>query len=280
MDPVLVTIHTTTHSISLSFTFITILILVLAKEKASVSLSLFTSIIIFVSHAFFLIGPVFGYERLLEEPLLCSIQVTGIHYTIICSVCWVFCRSIQLYLVAVLEYDPVVIGANTKYPMHIFSWFCPLIPVIIALLGSGKPNIYTYNYWCWISPVSSGIWRWTCFYAPLFVLLCLTIAFWVRSMYSAKQHLSKNRPVAFLLLQNMGGVILVIYLYLVEISLEIYREYNKPLGPLPYLHLFTYSTMGIICFISFGATQHTVKRFKQFFFQYCYKNSNYEITGI
>jgi len=271
-------LHMNCISVILSLT--TVVILLLSKKQASVSLSLFTSIVIFISHIFFLLGPIFGYQRLKNEPLLCSIQVTGIQYTCICIVCWVFCRSIQLYLVAVKGYDPLVIGVRLKLPMHFFCWFLPLIPVVISLMGSGKPVLTENDYWCWINPVHDGIWRWTCYYGVLFLLVFPIILSWIRSFLAALDHI-KNTPVTLIFLQNLGGVFLLTYLYATEVTHEIYTLYNIQSVVLPYLHLLTYSCMGIICFISFGITQHTVKSVKQKFFENCYRKGRKEaLVGV
>jgi len=227
---------------------------------------------------FFLIGPVVGYERLWAEPLLCAIQAVGIQYTIISSVCWISCRAIQLYLVAVRDYDPNDLTQKFRYPSHIFSWFFPLIPVVVSLLFSGKPQIR--EYWCWINDQHSGIWEWTCFYGVLFLLLTPIIFFWFSSVMVASKHLKQTQST-MIFVQNLGGVLLVLFLYFTEVSYEAYHIIGIHSTVLQYLHVFTYPFMGCICLLSFGLTPHTVKECKNRIKRFCCKKKSYEnLVGV
>jgi len=196
-----------------------------------------------------------NFEALQSNRIMCNLQATGIQYTIICCVCWVSCRAVQLYMVVVLNYDPEGIGVRLKYTSHLISWGTPLFPVLLTL-AFAKPPTYRDD-WCFINPEHGGVWEWCFFYGPILLFLVPILFFWLCAVIKARAYI-KQVKAAMIFIQNLGGIGLLIYMFSTELIHEIYFIIGESSVGLEYAHYFTYSIMGIICFVSFGLTYQTI----------------------
>jgi len=104
--------------------------------------------------------------------------------------------------------------------------------------------------------------------------------FWFSSVMVASKHLKQTQST-MIFVQNLGGVLLVLFLYFTEVSYEAYHIIGIHSTVLQYLHVFTYPFMGCICLLSFGLTPHTVKECKNRIKRFCCKKKSYEnLVGV
>nr|XP_014343476.1 PREDICTED: G-protein coupled receptor 1-like [Latimeria chalumnae] len=117
--------------------------------------------------------------EVLADGVLCNFQAWWLTYFDWCSLAWVCCITLNLYLNLVKE------TRTDRFELmyHIVAWGVPFILSCLPLFGDYYGPA---GAWCWITD-SHVAWRFGIWYIPLFILIFLMTMCYFRIIYVAKE---------------------------------------------------------------------------------------------
>ncbi|XP_043928248.1 cyclic AMP receptor-like protein A isoform X2 [Protopterus annectens] len=166
------------HTHSEDYRCVTIITVKRAAATFSVIGCIFMLFVIWIFHKYSSLAQ----GEVLPDGILCNFQAWWLTYFDWCSLAWVCCITLNLYINLVKEMRT----ERFEIAYHITAWGVPFCLSCLPLFGDYYGPA---GAWCWISNEHMA-WRFGIWYIPLFILIFLMMLCYSRIIYMAKKRAS------------------------------------------------------------------------------------------
>jgi len=130
--------------------------------------------------------------------------------------------------------------------------------MLCTILQLAVPGMVLRDLWCWVDPMSNGLYEWLPFYGPIMILLSAVALFWIIAIVKVSQHIKLFKTKAYMV-QSMAGVLVFFVCYVMMASHRVYNVYVDHNFTYELLHVISLGSLGTLAFFVFGLTHQTVR---------------------
>ncbi|XP_064413397.1 si:dkey-100n23.5 isoform X3 [Latimeria chalumnae] len=209
--------------------------------------SLAQKMILSLSLAAFFDSIAYVMGEVLADGVLCNFQAWWLTYFDWCSLAWVCCITLNLYLNLVKE------TRTDRFELmyHIVAWGVPFILSCLPLFGDYYGPA---GAWCWITD-SHVAWRFGIWYIPLFILIFLMTMCYFRIIYVAKERVLLAEEIKPLKWYPCVYLAVSVFPLINRLHNAFYP--SEPVFVLTLLHVLTAPLHGLANSIVFGLDKET-----------------------